>query len=223
MTAARAATAPTTASTRCPTPPSAITISTTSTPSSSTPLNAVVNATQCSRLESACCVASNSSASSCCAFSPACRRIALCSHLRPNNKRNTPTTTCASATGNESIAAPRTTTITASTPAANPVPSSAGRQPLNSPTASTIVNASTHSTPDARNVEMTTSGLSRRFRGRRCDAGRCGRSHGRRARGTACRSSAARASGCARLPRSRRALQAPRLRSTGRDPRCPRR
>ncbi len=53
ITAASATTAPTTAPTRCPTPPSAITISTTSTPSSSTPLNAVVTATQCSRVESA--------------------------------------------------------------------------------------------------------------------------------------------------------------------------
>src|SRR4029079_13041043 len=54
---------------------------------------------------------------------------------------------------------PGPSTIPASASAASAVPASAGRQPRKRPTASTIVNASTHSTPEARNAERTTSGL----------------------------------------------------------------
>ncbi len=164
ITATSATTAPTTAPTRCPTPPRAITISTTSTPSSSTPLNAVETATQCSRVESFAWTASNSSASSCNAFRPAARRIALCSQRSPKSSRKIPTTTWASATGKDRTAAPSTITIAARTTAAIAVPVSADHplQPLNNPTASTIVNASTHSTPEARKVERMTSGLTPR-------------------------------------------------------------
>src|SRR5215475_4493058 len=140
--------------------PKVRTMNTTSSPSSSTPLNESVNPYQSTPARSTWAAprASSSSrakiaSSSWSALYPLARRIALRSHCRPKTSRSAPTTRRSAWIGITVSAGPSATTTTASTSVAAPSPASEERQPRASPAARTIVNASTNSTPLARNAE----------------------------------------------------------------------
>src|SRR6266850_1304993 len=150
----QAASAPALASRRSSRPePTAITMKTTSSPSSSTALKLASPASQ-SRRER-CSLSStvpeaNAAASSCSGTTPAARRIALRSQRMPKRRSSTPITSCRRWSGTRSSSGPRTATISASE--ANPAaaPSPAGRQPRTVATARTMVSASMASTSDPR-------------------------------------------------------------------------
>src|SRR5579863_524441 len=74
---------------------------------------------------------------------PAARKIAFRSQRRPNRIKSAPTAYCRSAIGTRPSNGPSSATMAASAARAAPAPPSAGRQPRISPTASTIVSAST--------------------------------------------------------------------------------
>ena len=96
-------------------------------------------------------------ASSCSDLSPLERSTALCSHLRPNSRRKTPTTVrAASMEMCDVIASPNAATSATKARTAAMVPVNALLHPLTRPTARTMVSASTHSTPAARNVARIT-------------------------------------------------------------------
>ena len=86
--------------------------------------------------------------------------MALWSHFSPKSSRKTPTTVLAALIDTcDVIVTPKTATraMRATKPSARPV--NAVRQPLKSPTASTMVSASTHSTAAATAVASRTSML----------------------------------------------------------------
>src|SRR6185295_15545836 len=86
------------------------------------------------------------------------RRIAFLSHLSPNKIRIVPTTRRRTSSGTHwTNATPNTPTSAASISSAAAVPASALRQLIVTPTTSTIVNASTHSTNEAANAEANTT------------------------------------------------------------------
>src|SRR5882757_78202 len=137
----------------CACRPSAATTSQTSSPSSSTPLNAMSQlAIQSPRATSAR-VAANSSPSSCSALRPAPRATALPSQRTPKSSRKTPTISCSHRTSNPKPSTPPVATVMAAsaTRAVSAAPAAA-RQPMVRLTASTMVNASTHSTAAVRNA-----------------------------------------------------------------------
>src|SRR5579859_697991 len=152
-TTRNAATAPSVAGTkRPPAAPTAMTMKTTSRPSSSTALNAVISAAKSAAPCMAAVSLAKASVSSCSASRPAARRIALRSHRAPNRSSRTPTPSCRYRSGTSDSAGPRMTTSRESATTPRTAPVSAGRQPRTVPTASTIVSASTNSTREARNA-----------------------------------------------------------------------
>ena len=92
--------------------------------------------------------------SSCRALSPLARRIAFRNHCSPKISSNPPTTSRSPPSGIAVTAGPSTATIRASTPTPATTPVIAERQSRPVPAASTIVNASTASTTQARNTAM---------------------------------------------------------------------
>src|SRR3954453_19458446 len=86
-------------------------------------------------------------------MAPLARRIALRSHCRPKTSSRPPTTIRRTSNGRAETAGPRTATTSARTTAAAPAPVRVERQPRVTPTASTIVRASTISTPLARKAD----------------------------------------------------------------------
>src|SRR6266498_177298 len=95
--------------------------------------------------------------SSCNSFSPAARRIALRNHCSPKISSRVPTTSRSTSSGTTNSAGPSaaTTAASATRPATTPV--SAERQSRVNPAASMMVNASTASTPQARNTAVTSN------------------------------------------------------------------
>src|SRR5437588_5689509 len=85
-------------------------------------------------------------------MNPLERRIAFRSHCSPNASRRPPTTSRKASIGIRVRAGPSAATTAASASAAAATPVSAERQPRVTPTASTIVSASTISTAQARNA-----------------------------------------------------------------------
>src|SRR5260221_280674 len=90
--------------------------------------------------------------SSCRAFNPAARRIALRSHCRPKIKSKPPTTTRMKSSGRTVNVGPRRATTTPSATTAAPTPPIAEDQRRVIPTARTIASASTASTAQATNT-----------------------------------------------------------------------
>src|SRR5215469_16438623 len=142
--------------------PKVSTMKTTSSPSSSTPLNARVKPYQSGTprnrrdawlLASAMCSA-NSLSSSCRDLWPLARSTALRIHCSPKTRSSAPTTTRRAVIGIASTAGPRIATTTASTASADTVPVPADRQSRAVPAASTMVTASTASTAQARNTAI---------------------------------------------------------------------
>ena len=140
-------------------PPMAMTMNTTSIPSSSTALNAVTPAIQSNprRLPRA------ASAQ----FARLARKGGvlvmqsddsdraqdrLAQPAQAEHEQSTPTTNCKARIGTAPINGPRAATMSASAASAAAAPVSAGRQPRASPTASTMVSASTASTNEAANA-----------------------------------------------------------------------
>src|SRR5947209_8194805 len=93
--------------------------------------------------------------SSCSAFKPPARRTALRNHCSPNTSRTVPTTRRSESIGRFARAGPRPATMTANPPTAAATPHPADRQPRVTPTARTMVKASTISTADAKNAAAT--------------------------------------------------------------------
>src|SRR5689334_16204858 len=93
--------------------------------------------------------------SSCIAFRPPARRTALRNHCRPNTSRTVPTTSRSESIGRLARAGPRPATMTTNPATAAATPHPADRQPRVTPTARTIVRASTISTADAKNAAAT--------------------------------------------------------------------
>src|SRR3984893_2816585 len=159
-TSRQAASAPALAGNNIPRPAlSAITMNTTSSPSSSTALKLARPASQSSRASwrlacsrSPAVSVANAVASSWSGMMPAERRIALRSQRIPNSSSRTPITSCSRCSGTRSSKGPSATTISASTTRPVNAPSPAGRQPRTVATASTMVRASTASTSEARNA-----------------------------------------------------------------------
>src|ERR1700730_17574541 len=162
-TRAQAASAPRLAGTSKPRPaPTAITMKTTSRPSSKTALNAVTPAAQprflCRRRS--CSVNSAASAakmasSSCKGMTPAARSDAFLSHPMPKSSSMMPIASCSAVIGTRSRSGPNNRTIAANNPRPAFVPRAAGRHPRKVATASTMVKASTTSTIEARNAALT--------------------------------------------------------------------
>src|SRR5437868_531594 len=137
--------------------PNEITMKTTSSPSSRTPLKATVNEYQSSpalssrRAAAACSRCRRKAASSSlCDTNPLERRIAFRSHCSPKARRSAPTTSRSVPIGTTRSAGPSAATSVASTTVAAPTPISVERQPRTMPTPRTIVSASTISTALAR-------------------------------------------------------------------------
>src|SRR4051795_3077554 len=83
--------------------------------------------------------------------------MAFLSHLSPNKIKIAPTTRRSTSSGTHCTSAtPNIPTSATKISSAAPVPTSALRQLIVTPTTSTIVNASTHSTNDAANAEVKT-------------------------------------------------------------------
>ena len=78
------------------------------------------------------------------------RRIDFLNHCRPKMSSRPPTTTRNAPSGRAVNAGPNAATISAKTAKLQPTPMNADRQSLPTPAASTIVNASTASTAQAR-------------------------------------------------------------------------
>src|SRR6266571_2987494 len=158
-TSAQAASAPRLAGTsKPPTAPTASTMKTTSSPSSTTALNAVTTAiaSQPRRgcaARSAAHPSANASASSCSAITPAARRIAFLSQRIPKSSSSTPTASCRYSIGMRASSGPKASTRSARKARPATVPASAGRHPRTVPTASTMVSASTASTREATKAE----------------------------------------------------------------------
>ena len=80
--------------------------------------------------------------------------MALRSQRMPNRISRTPTTNCSMVIGTSASSGPNASTSAASTASASAAPISAGRQLRVTPTASTIVKASTTSTKEARKAAV---------------------------------------------------------------------
>lgn len=93
--------------------------------------------------------------SSCSAMTPTLRRMAFRSQRMPNRISSTPTTNCSVVIGTSASSGPNASTSAASNARAKAAPVSAGRQLRVTPTASTMVKASTTSTKEARNAAVT--------------------------------------------------------------------
>src|SRR4051812_10411075 len=105
---------------------------------------------------------------------PLVRRIALRSHCNPKISSRPPTTIRRSSIGTLDTAGPSAPTSTASAARAAPTPSSAERHPRVTPTASTIVSASTISTPLARKAVRKRKTPSVTPHGAGCSPSGCG-------------------------------------------------
>src|SRR5262245_26121173 len=138
--------------------PKVITMNATSSPSSSTPLKATVNDYQSTRAVPASASSASrrsrakAAASSWSGLKPLARRIALRSHCSPKASSSAPTTRRSVSIGIALSAEPSATTTAASVSNPAPTPRSVDRQPRTTPTASTIVSASTASTALATKV-----------------------------------------------------------------------
>ncbi|ESY02044.1 hypothetical protein X753_25325 [Mesorhizobium sp. LNJC399B00] len=92
-------------------------------------------------------------------MTPTLRKMAFLNQRMPNRTRSTPTTNCSTAMGISASSGPKASTRAASTASASAAPVSAGRQLRVTPTASTMVKASTTSTKEARNEAVTVESM----------------------------------------------------------------
>src|SRR5271169_4762436 len=139
-------------------PPMAMTMKTTSMPSTIVILNEVATATRSHpwlklpKARNAALSFAYASSSSCKGRTPATRSIAFRSHRIPNSSKRLPRPSWTISCGMRTIAGPSIATRSARSRRAMPVPPRAPRQPRTVPTASTTVRASTNSTSEARNA-----------------------------------------------------------------------
>src|SRR5579871_692514 len=141
-------------------------MNTTSSPSSSTPLNDRTKPYQSSPARSTRSAPSASASSrakiassSCSALNPLARRIAFRSHWSPNTRSRAPTASRSAFRGIAVSAGPSAAVIAASATVAAPTPARDERHPRASAEARTIVSASTISTALARKAERTRKAL----------------------------------------------------------------